>query len=73
MTTSCFGNGHGCGGLASPLRSWTVPTHQPTPARMNPKRTIVILLTTFAALDRMMREHLEHLADMPLGSFCDGA
>jgi hypothetical protein len=28
---------------------------------------------TFAALDRMMREHLEHLADMPLGSFDDGA
>lgn len=28
---------------------------------------------TFAALDRMMREHLEHLADMPLGSFGDGA
>jgi hypothetical protein len=27
---------------------------------------------TFAALDRMMREHLEHLADMPLGSFDDG-
>lgn len=29
--------------------------------------------TTFAALDRMMREHLEHLADLPLGSFGDGA
>jgi hypothetical protein len=28
---------------------------------------------TFAALDRMMREHLAHLADMPLGSFDDGA
>ena len=28
---------------------------------------------TFAALDRMMREHLEYLADMPLGSFGDGA
>ena len=28
---------------------------------------------TFAALDRMMREHLEHLADLPLGSFGDGA
>ena len=28
---------------------------------------------TFAALDRMMREHLEHLADMPLGSFGDGS
>ena len=27
---------------------------------------------TFAALDRMMREHLEHLADLPLGSFGDG-
>jgi len=24
-------------------------------------------------LDRMMREHLEYLADMPLGSFGDGA
>lgn len=29
--------------------------------------------TTFAALDRMMREHLEHLADLPLGSLSDGA
>ena len=28
---------------------------------------------TFAALDRMMREHLEHLADLPLGSFGHGA
>ena len=28
---------------------------------------------TFATLDRMMREHLEHLADLPLGSFGDGA
>ncbi|PQO21917.1 hypothetical protein C2I36_15760 [Rhodobacteraceae bacterium WD3A24] len=28
---------------------------------------------TFAALDRMMREHLEHLADQPLGSLDDGA
>jgi len=28
---------------------------------------------TFAALDRMMREHLEHLADLPLGSLADGA
>ena len=28
---------------------------------------------TFAALDRMMREHLEHLADLPLGSFGDGS
>lgn len=28
---------------------------------------------TFAALDRMMREHLEQLADLPLGSFGDGA
>jgi len=28
---------------------------------------------TFAAMDRMMREHLEYLADMPLGSFGDGA
>ena len=28
---------------------------------------------TFAALDRMMREHLEHLADLPLGSLGDGA
>lgn len=28
---------------------------------------------TFAALDRMMREHLEHLADLPLGSLSDGA
>jgi hypothetical protein len=28
---------------------------------------------TFAALDRMMREHLVHLADLPLGSFGDGA
>lgn len=28
---------------------------------------------TFAALDRMMREHLEHLADLPLGSFDNGA
>lgn len=28
---------------------------------------------TFAALDRMMREHLEHLADLPLGSFDHGA
>lgn len=28
---------------------------------------------TFAALDRMMCEHLEHLADLPLGSFSDGA
>lgn len=28
---------------------------------------------TFAALDRMMREHLEHLADLPLGSFGDSA
>jgi len=28
---------------------------------------------TFAALDRMMREHLEYLADMPLGSFGDGS
>lgn len=28
---------------------------------------------TFAALDRMMREHLEYLADLPLGSFGDGA
>ncbi|SHJ16685.1 hypothetical protein SAMN02744035_02809 [Thalassobacter stenotrophicus DSM 16310] len=28
--------------------------------------------TTFASLDRMMREHLEHLADMPLGSFDGG-
>lgn len=27
---------------------------------------------TFAALDRMMREHLEYLADLPLGSFGDG-
>ncbi|HDR30014.1 hypothetical protein [Rhodovulum sp.] len=27
---------------------------------------------TFAALDRMMREHLEHLADLPLGSIGDG-
>ena len=28
---------------------------------------------TFAALDRMMREHLDHLADLPLGSLADGA
>ena len=28
---------------------------------------------TFAALDRMMREQLEHLADLPLGSFGDGS
>jgi len=28
---------------------------------------------TFAALDRMMREHLEHLADLPLGELGDGA
>lgn len=27
---------------------------------------------TFAALDRMMREHLEYLADLPLESFGDG-
>lgn len=27
---------------------------------------------TFPALDRMMREHMEHLPDMPLGSFGDG-
>ena len=28
---------------------------------------------TFAALDRMMREHLEHLADLPLGDLGNGA
>lgn len=28
---------------------------------------------TFAALDRMMREHLDYLADIPLGNFGDGA
>jgi hypothetical protein len=26
---------------------------------------------TFAALDRLMREHLEHLADTPLGSLAN--
>lgn len=28
---------------------------------------------TFAALDKLMREHLEHLADTPLGSLTDAA
>ena len=34
---------------------------------------IMMSFMAIAALDRMMREHLEYLADMPLGSFGDGA